>query len=80
MRVEPIRAISSIGKIKPIESVLSKPDNISFVDIIKSIPKVDRSIKIQKPINQMYINSYVLDITNKGMEYLKLYKMIFIQL
>ena len=73
MRVEPIHGISSVGAIKPVESVASKPkvSDISFVNIVKSIADTN---KPQKTIRSSYQDTYTLDISTRGLEAVKQYE------
>ncbi|MGB5794102.1 hypothetical protein [Poseidonibacter sp.] len=71
MKVEPLSGASSIGKIKPIENVTSKPSDISFVNVVKNIANFN---SIKRSINKIYKKHYEVYISQKGMEFLKLYE------
>ena len=75
MRIEPISRISSMGAIKPIESVTSKPkvSDVSFIDVIKNIVNTD-TIKAQQIIKSSYGESYLLDISSRGLKAVNQYK------
>lgn len=72
MRVEPLSAVSPITKIKPIENIATKPSDVSvsFQNILKIISNIN---SIKESVNKIYKNHYEVDISQKGMEYLKLY-------
>jgi hypothetical protein len=79
MKIEKTNSIGAIGKVESISQSLPKTnavDGISFIDTVMATiksGKVSNVKQVSSSKSNVYKNYYTLDISQKGLEYIKLY-------